>query len=344
MLRAAAAARTVCAAVILSIGLSGTLAGAGGFCRHPHGYPSAPIGGNPGPVWKPNAELVLLGQKLFFDPRLSATGATSCARCHDPRYAYAEPRRVSISDNGQPGRRNSPSLLDVGLRPTLMWDGVFCTLEQQALGPFERNEMGLGVDHAMQRVSSDPEYLHLFRLALGNWPTVEGFTRALAGYQRTLFSAESRVDRFVMNNETALLTPQEQHGFYLFTRKAGCSICHHLSAAQPDGIPGRRLLLTDFRFHNLGIGYQWGRMVDAGRYALSQVATEWGAFRTPSLRNIARTAPYMHDGSFATLEEVVEFYSAGARPNPYLSPFIRPLFLDGAEKAALVAFLRALND
>jgi cytochrome c peroxidase len=114
--------------------------------------------------------LVLLGQKLFFDARLSATGKTACASCHDPTYAFAEPRRVSISDSGRHGRRNAPSLLDVGFLPRLMWDGRFRTLEEQALSPFQRGEMGIGVDEALRRVSSDRRYMHLFRAALDRVP------------------------------------------------------------------------------------------------------------------------------------------------------------------------------
>ena len=288
--------------------------------------------------------LAFLGQKLFFDSRLSGTGTTACARCHNPSYAFAEPRPVSISDSGQHGRRNAPSLLDVGSRPILMWDGRFRTLEQQALSPFQRGEMGIGVDEAVERVGSDPQYVHLFRAALGNWPTADGVARALAAFQRTLVSPASRVDRFLVNNEPAILAPLERDGFYIFTRRAGCSNCHQLFPLPPDDREHSRPLLTDFRFHNLGIGYSFGGFADMGRYEVSQIRADWGAFRTPSLRNSARTAPYMHDGSLATLEDVVGFYSAGGRPNPNLSPLIRPLFLDGYEKTALVAFLRALSD
>jgi cytochrome c peroxidase len=294
--------------------------------------------------WRLDDRLAFLGQKLFFDARLSGTGTTACASCHDPGFAYAEPRPVSISDNGRHGRRNAPSLLDVGLLPTLMWDGRFRSLEQQALSPFQRGEMGIGVEQAVHRVNSDPQYVHLFRAALGRRPTADGMARALATFQRTIVSPTSRVDRFLMNNEPAILTPQEQHGFYVFNHRAPCSNCHQLFPLQPDGAVYSRPLFTDFRFHNLGVGFGFGGFADTGRYALSRLNAEWGAFRTPSLRNSARTPPYMHDGSLATLEDVVEFYNAGGRPNPNLSPLIRPLFLDGYEKAALVAFLRALSD
>jgi cytochrome c peroxidase len=162
---------------------------------------------NRGITWALDDRLAFLGQRLFFDARLSGTATTACASCHDPSYGFAEPRRVSISDSGQHGRRNAPSLLDVGFLPTLMWDGRFRTLEQQALSPFQRGEMGIGVDQAVKGVSSDPQYVHLFRAALGRWPTADGVARALAAFQRTLVSPASRVDRFLVNNEPAILTP-----------------------------------------------------------------------------------------------------------------------------------------
>jgi len=299
---------------------------------------------NHGIGWKFDDRVAFLGQRLFFDARLSGTGTTACASCHDPGFAFAEPRPVSISDNGRPGRRNAPSLWDVGALPILMWDGRFRSLEQQALSPFQRGEMGIGVEQAVQRVNSDPQYVQLFRTALGHRPTADGMARALAAFQRTIISPTSRVDRFLVSNETAILTPQEQHGFYIFTQKAPCSNCHQLFPLRPDGKVYSAPLLTDFRFHNLGVGYGFSGIADAGRYAVSRFGADWGAFRTPLLRNSVRTPPYMHDGSLATLEDVVEFYNAGGQPNPNLSPLIRPLFLDNYEKAALVAFLRALSD
>jgi cytochrome c peroxidase len=288
-------------------------------------------------------QLVFLGQKLFFDARLSGTGTTACASCHDPGYAFAEPRRVSISDNSRHGRRNAPSLLDVGYLPRLMWDGSFRTLEEQALSPFQRGEMGIGVDEALRRVSSDRQYVHLFRAALGRPPTAGGMAHALAAFQRTLVSGPSRVDRFLLSNEP-VLTPLEQDGLHIFNGRAGCSNCHQLFPLRPDGRAHSRPLFTDFQFHNLGVGYGPGGFADTGRYRHSRIDAQWGAFRTPSLRNVARTPPYMHDGSLPTLDDVVAFYSAGGRPNPNLSPLIRPLLLDDYEKAALVAFLCGLTD
>jgi cytochrome c peroxidase len=291
----------------------------------------------------PGDPLVLLGQELFFDARLSGSGTTACASCHDPGHAYAEPRRVGIADNGRPVRRNAPSLLDVALLPRLMWDGRFHSLEEQALSPFHMGEMGIGVGAALRRVRSDRRYVRLFHAAFGRPPTAEGAARALAAFQRTLASGPSRVDRFLLNGEPAL-TPLEHRGLQIFTGRAGCSNCHRPFPLRRDGSVHRRPLFTDFRFHNLGVGYRPGGFADSGRYALSRIDAAWGAFRTPSLRNVAMSPPYMHDGSLATLEEVVAFYSAGGVPNPNLSPLIGPLHLHPYEQAALTAFLRALTD
>ena len=294
--------------------------------------------------WGHSGTLTFVGEKLFFDARLSGTGRTACASCHDPAYAFAEPRRVSISDGGRHGRRNAPSLLDVGFLPVLMWDGRFRRLEHQALSPFQRGEMGIGIDEAVRRVNSDPEYVHLFREALGHRPSANDLARALAAFQQTLISAESRVDRFLLGGNGSMLSRLEYDGLHIFTNRAACSNCHELFPSRSGGRMHRRPLFTDFRFHNLGIGFRAGRFTDTGRYGLTLVEADLGAFRTPSLRNSARSAPYMHDGSLSTLEDVVEFYNAGGRPSPNLSPLIRPLFLDGYEKAALVAFLHALTD
>jgi cytochrome c peroxidase len=286
----------------------------------------------------------ILGQKLFFDGRLSRTGTTACASCHRPAYAFADPRRLSVSDSGNRGQRNAPSLINAGLLPTLMWDGRFRSLEQQAFGPFLRGEMGITVEEAVYRLNSDPEYVHLFHLAFNRHPTADGMARALAAYQRTLVSGATRFERFLRTNDARLLSSLERDGHIVFDSKAGCSSCHRLSQARPDPWDQGPLLLTDFRFHNLGIGYRSGRFTDPGRYGVTRAERDLGAFRTPSLRNVARTAPYMHDGSLETLEEVIEFYDRGGRANPNLSSLIRPLFLSEYEKAALVAFLRTLSD
>jgi cytochrome c peroxidase len=193
-------------------------------------------------------------------------------------------------------------------------------------------------------LKADSDYVRLFYRAFRSPPTADGIARALAAYQRSLVLGESRVEWFLRTNDATILTPLERDGLAVFHARAGCSNCHRLPTPPPSARDHAPLLLSDFRFHNLGIGYRSGWFTDPGRFALSHVETDLGAFRTPSLRNVARTGPYMHDGSLTTLEEVVDFYNAGGRPNPYLSPLIRPLFLSDYDRAALVAFLRALTD
>jgi cytochrome c peroxidase len=285
-----------------------------------------------------------LGEKLFFDTRLSRTGATACASCHRPEYAYAEPRQVSISDSGRRGARNAPSLVNVGYLPALMWDGRLPSLESQALSPFRRGEMGITVEEAEYRLRRDPQYVYLFDLAFGRPPSAQGLAVALAAYQRTLVSAESRFERFLRTSDPRILTPLERDGYAIFDRRAQCSNCHHFSKPPADPWRQTPLLLTDWQFHNLGIGFRSGRFADLGRVEVTGRESDIGAFRTPALRNLDPTGPYMHDGSLATLEEVIEFYDRGGRANPYLSPLLRPLYLTPYEKAALIAFLRSLND
>lgn len=318
MLRAVCAVRALCSAAVLFATLSATPASAGD-------------------------PLTLLGQKLFFDTRLSGSGRTACASCHEPRYGYAQQRRVAISDNGEIGKRNAPTIIDVRFYPTLMWDGRFPSLEHQVFGPFASGEMGIPIHHAAQRLRSDPQYLDLFRTALASPPTPDGMARAIAAFERTIVSRDSRVDRFIVNKETNILSPQERHGLEVFARRAECAACHQLFPVGPGGREHARPLFTDFRYHNVGAGHP-RNAPDVGRIKETRNPADLGAFRTPSLRNAARTPPYMHDGSLGTLEEVVEFYNAGGQPNPNISPRIRPLNLSGAEKAALVAFLRALSD
>ena len=286
--------------------------------------------------------LAFLGQRLFYDVRLSRTGRTACASCHDPGFGFALPSRVTVADNGRRGTRNAPALIDSGLQPTLMWDGRFRSLEQQSLSPFRRGEMGISVDEAVRRLNSDREYVLAFFDVFGRRPTAAGMAKAIAEYERTLVSRASRFDRFLLDKDATMLTPRERDGWSIFRSRAGCSNCHQLFPRRANRASAP--LFTDFGFHNLGIGYRSGSFLDTGRYRVTRRALDLGAFRTPSLRNVAITGPYMHDGSLATLEDVIEFYDSGGRANPNLTPLVRPLFLDRYEKDSLVAFLRTLTD
>ncbi|TPI21096.1 cytochrome-c peroxidase [Mesorhizobium sp. B4-1-1] len=289
-------------------------------------------------------ELVGLGKKLFFDSSLSRTGTTSCATCHDPKFGYADPRPHSISDGGIIQSRNAPSLYNVGFLPSVMWDGRFRTLEDQVSGAFhESGEMGEDVASAVLALKSNREYVSLFRNVFDEEPNAEDLGTALASFERSLVSGNSAFDHYLFGGDAGALDALEIKGLEVFSTKGGCLNCHDVFHPEFNALGGGLALFSDFRYHNLGVGYQWGRFRDPGRYAWSRDETEWGEFRTPFLRNLTLTAPYMHDGSLGTLEEVVDFYNRGGNANPNLSPSIHPLYLNGSEKAALVAFLKSLT-
>jgi len=252
------------------------------------------------------AERIELGRRLFNDRRLSRDGSVSCSTCHDPDRAFSDGRALAVGVFGRAGRRNSPALINRGYGRLFFWDGRVASLEEQVLKPIEDpNEMDLPLVEASSRVGLDT-------------PTM---ARALASFVRSILSGDSPYDRFA-NGDRAALSPEQRLGLQVFRGKANCTACH----VGPN--------LTDEAVHNTGVAWRDGKMADEG--------AGQGRFKTPTLREIARTAPYMHDGSLATLADVVEFYDAGGRANPGLDPEIRRLKLSPAEKQALIAFLGAL--
>lgn len=271
-----------------------------------------------------------LGKRLFFDKRLSRTGEVACASCHEQRHAFADPRRVSVGVEGRMGKRNAPALANLAWNASFFWDGRVSTLEEQTGKPIEDPlEMDLPLPEAVARVAADAEYAAAFASAYGGPPTPETLRKALASFVRTLVSGGSRYDRHLRGDATALHA-HERRGLALFLgEKTGCFHCH------PDGT------LTNDGFFNNGTFVEGG---DPGVYARTGRTGDLGVFKVPGLRNVAVTAPYMHDGSVATLEEVVEHYARGGRGHPSTDVQIEPLDLTAAEKADLVAFLRALTD
>ncbi len=256
-------------------------------------------------------EKVELGKKLFFDTRLSRDQTVSCATCHIPESAFTDERPVGVGIAGRKGRRRVPRIVNRGYGKSFFWDGRAATLEEQVLKPIQDpNEMDLTLPEAAARTGL----------------SVEAVQQSLASYVRTILSGDSPYDRYLLGDPAAL-APQQRLGLRLFTGKAGCASCH----IGPN--------LTDERFHNTGIG--WPN--DPGRFAVTGREPDRGAFKTPGLREVARTPPYMHDGSIRTLEEVIDFYDKGGKPNPAFDPEVRELRLTAGEKAALAAFLKALN-
>lgn len=253
------------------------------------------------------AKTIALGRRLFFDRRLSRDGSVACSSCHDPERAFSDGRPIAIGISGRKGRRNAPALVNRGYGRLFFWDGRAATLEEQVLQPIQDpNEMDLTLPEAGARV-------HL--------PAGE-IARALASYVRSILSGGSRFDLF-SNGDRSALSPPEQAGLLIFRGKANCVACH----VGPN--------FTDEKLHNTGVAWRDGKLADPG--------ARQGNFKTPTLREIARTAPYMHDGGLATLEEVVAFYDRGENRNPFLDPELRPLHLSPLEKRNLVAFLGCLN-
>ena len=276
-------------------------------------------------------EKVALGKRLFFDPILSRDRSLACVFCHDPGRAYTDGRAVAIGVFGRAGTRSAPTLINRGYGASFFWDGRMPTLEQQVLQPIQDpKEMDLTLGEALARLKDHRDYPELFQAAFGADVSVEGLSRALAGYLRTIRSGDAPVDRYATGDREAL-SAQAVQGLKIFRGKGNCTACH----AGPT--------YTDERFHNTGVAWRDGRLSDPGRFAVSGKVEESGAFKTPTLREIAWTAPYMHDGSLATLEAVVDFFDAGGRPNPNIDPEIHPLHLAAEEKQALVLFLQFLS-
>ena len=277
------------------------------------------------------SEKVALGQQLYFDPRLSKDDTVSCATCHDPLHAFAEPRPVSLGVGGGKGKRNAPTVLNAAFLQEQFWDGRAPTLEEQAKGPLVNPVEMAMADHAavVKKIQGIAEYPPLFARAFGDEKvTIDRVAQAIASFERTLLTVEAPIDRFIAG-DTKAISAAEQRGWALFNGKARCNTCHGHVGAFP--------LFTDEQYHNLGIGS------DPGRFAITKQPKDTGAFKTPHLRNVAKTAPYMHDGSEATLAGVIEFYNRGGNPNPNLDGGMRPLGLTDAEKADLVALLETFT-
>jgi cytochrome c peroxidase len=345
-------------------------------CGRPPAPPAfrivAPLGLPPLPVPSDNplsVAKVELGEKLFFDRRLSFNNTMSCALCHVPEQGFTSNElATAVGVEGRSLRRNAPTLFNTAYHTRLFHDGRETTLENQIWGPLlAANEMANpAVGFVLERIEGLPDYRGLFERAFdGRGVSVERIGQAIACYERTLVSGNSRFDRWRYGGEADALNADEQRGYRLFIGKAGCVQCHVIG--------DKEALFTDFRFHNTGIGWAHAQgpkaryqvqltpglvtqigaeqlstfaepeQNDAGRFEITLDPQDRWAYKTPSLRNIALTAPYMHDGSLATLEAAVDFYDAGGIDNPNRDSLLKPLRLAPEEKRALVAFLEALT-
>jgi len=277
-------------------------------------------------------EKIELGRILFFDKRLSADNTIACANCHMAKFAFTDGMPVSTGIRGQKGGRSAPVSFNRVFSSAQFWDGRAATLEDQSIGPFTNPiEHGFSkYDMMILKMKKIPGYKKLFMEVFSEDITIVNVGKAIASFQRTVLSGNSPADRFDQGQEEGAISPAAQHGLTLFREKARCTKCHS------------GFNFTDEKFHNLGIGWDDNK-VDLGRYMVTGTTEELGAFKTPTLREISRSAPYMHDGRFKTLEEVVNFYNKGGVKNPHQDPLILPLELTDQEKSDLVQFLRTLN-
>jgi cytochrome c peroxidase len=250
---------------------------------------------------------VTLGRRLFFDRRLSRDESRSCSSCHRPDRAFSDGRKVAVGVFGRAGTRSAPALINRGYGRLFFWDSRTLSLEDTVLRPISNPlEMDLPVAEAAARVGLSPDEI----------------SRALASYVRSILSGDSPFDRFV-NGDRSALSAEQQRGLQVFRGKGNCTACH----VGPN--------FTDERTHNTGVSWRSGIMADEGAGN--------GAFKTPTLREVSRSAPYMHDGSLRSLDDVVDFYDRGGNPNPHLDAEIRPAKFTTTEKRALVTFLRSLS-
>lgn len=278
------------------------------------------------------AKKVELGRFLFFDKRLSKNNTIACASCHIPAMAFTDGQPVSTGINRLQGGRSAPASINRVFSTAQFWDGRGATLEDQSVGPLVSPvEHGfVNHDEMVKKLKGIEGYRRLFKEAFGSDIATEAVGKAIASFQRTILSGNSPADRFDVGGDQEALTEDAQRGLTLFRGKARCTRCHS------------GFNFSDEKFHNIGIGWDTNT-VDLGRFMETKNPEDIGAFKTPTLREISRTAPYMHDGRFATLEDVVNFYNQGGIKNPHLDNTIIPLELTAEEKHDLVALLRSLN-
>ncbi|UOA08134.1 cytochrome c peroxidase [Methylobacter sp. S3L5C] len=324
----------------------------------------------PQPKDNPTTSLkITLGRKLFYDRRLSLNNTFSCAMCHIPEQGFSSNEiSTAVGIEGRSVRRNSPTLYNVGYAQLLFHDGRENNLEQQVWGPLlAHNEMANpSIGYVIDKIKNSPDYSGLFEKAFNKGPNMETIGQAIASYERTLNSADSIFDRWHYGKQSQVVNDEVKRGFALFTNKAACGDCHTINE--------QSALFTDHKRHNTGVGYAASmqkkpeqqnvqvapgvfvnvpqqsltglnteKPSDLGYYEISQNPKDRWTYKTPSLRNITLTAPYMHNGSLATLEDVVRFYNQGGIANENLSPLIKPLNLSDSEIADLISFLKVLT-
>jgi cytochrome c peroxidase len=346
----------------LLIGISATSLWAAG---PPLGLPPVPIpAGNPQSLAK-----VALGKSLFEDKRFSADGTVSCSTCHDPQKVFTDGLPTSEGIRKLKGTRNAPTVVNAAYYDSQFWDGRRLSLEEQCKDPLVNPVEHGFPSHApiIETIRGDKFYSEEFQRVFGINPqgiTIDQVAKAIASFERTVVSGDSPLDHYLYGGDKKALSESAIRGLEIYRTKGRCQDCHNIGQTEA--------IFTDNKFHNLGVGFkrlgtraikianafrkakQEGRDVDKavlgdqeiselGRFAVTLRPADLGAFKTPTLRNVAVTAPYMHDGSLQTLEEVVDLYNKGGESNPFLDSGIRPLNLTDQEKADLLAFLKSLT-
>lgn len=333
---------------------------------------SPPLGLPPVPVPADNPqtpEKIALGKRLYEEKRFSGDGTVSCATCHDPAKAFSDGLAVAEGIGKQKGSRNSPTVINAAYYTTQFWDGRRATLEEQAKDPFLNPiEHGLGShEPILATIRSDATYPAEFQTVFGVAPgaiTIDHVVKAIAAFERTVVAGDSPFDRYLFGGDKGAMSAAAIRGLEIYRVKGRCQDCHTIGQTEST--------FTDNKFHNVGVGFkriegkfmpvatafrkakEAGRNVDEsvltsqeaselGRFVVTLKPADIGAFKTPTLRNVAVTAPYMHDGSLKTLEEVIELYDKGGETNPLLDSGIRQLNLTPQEKADLVEFMKALT-
>lgn len=343
-------------------------------CCGAQAEPNRPLGLPPLVIPADNPQTpakIALGKQLFHDPRFSQTGEVSCASCHNPLRAFTDHRPVSSGIHRLEGARNAPTVINAALLQSQFWDGRAADLEEQAIQPMLNPiEMGMPDNEAVLRVvRSDTGYSEQFQAVFGVTAAAIGIrhvANAIASYERTLIAGDSPFDHYYFNNDQAAISQAAKRGLSVFFNRAACASCHTLDRDYT--------LLTDQRFHNIGVGYRrlerllqplekgsetinksqleagaGEHSIELGRFVITGNYQDIGAFKTPTLRNIAKTAPYMHDGSLQTLAQVVDYYDSGGaidghRPQSrFIDARIRPLGLTEQQKSDLIAFMETLT-
>ena len=292
---------------------------------------NGPLPPVPVPADNPQTDAkIRLGAQLYFDTRLSADKTISCGTCHKPDEAWANHSATDTGIGGQVGGRNSGTILDAAYMRFQFWDGRAGSLEEQALGPIHNPiEMGETLENVVRKLNAIPGYRAAFQEVFGTEADTDGIAKAIASFERTIVSGPSPFDRYLMGDRKAM-SPPAVRGMDLFNGKAHCTPCHSGPA------------FSDQSFHNLGVGMNKPNP-DLGREAITKDPADRGRFKTPGLRNVALTHPYLHDGSEKSLLDVIELYDRGGVPNANLDPLVFPLKLTRQEKQDLVAFLEALT-